>query len=270
MRLEQRVRFQTTDISESVNDFRTGTAAFAYASGQYLYIGSLLPFNHLYFELGTVNAVAATPTIEMWWNKAWTAAVDVYDGTGGLFTSGRIQWNTDLDEGWDCEQRSNDVTGLGGTEIYNMFWLRLSWSATLSVGTTIKYIGQKFSDDDTLFSYYPDLALSNILESFESGKTTWNEQHYMASEQIKKDLIKRSIVSARAQILDPYMFKDAACHKVAEIIYQGLGRPYFDQMKIATARYKEEMDIKYFNVDKNADGRLDACERTTSTTFMGR
>ena len=275
MRLEQRVLHQTTDISEAVNDFRTGTYTFAYTTGQYLYVGSLLPFNHLFIELGTVNLVAATTTVEMWWNNAWVAAVDLYDGTAGLTASGRMQWNTNIDEGWSWERESADVTGLSSTKIYDMFWLRLSWSANLTGTTSFKYIGQKFSDDAALYSYYPDLNNQDLRDSFDpanpSGtKTTWNEQHYMATEMIKKDLIKRSIIKARAQILDPYLFKDAACHKVAEIAYQGFGRPYFDQLKVAIDRYKQEMDIKYYNVDTNQDARLDPHERILSSGFLTR
>jgi hypothetical protein len=268
--LEQRVIHNGSDVSFEVNDYRTGAFTFAYQTGQYLYIGSNMPFNNLWFEMGTLNLVPASVTIEMWWGNEWVSAVDVLDQTNGLRATGRIQWNTDLYEGWEREERAQDVTGLSGVKIYNMFWLRMSWSANLTATMTIKYIGQKFSNDDILASYYPDLSLSTIKAAFETGKTTWDEQHYMAAEHIIRDLKKRGIITSRSQILDYDLFTDASCHKVAEIVYQAFGNSYAEQLKMAREAYKEALNIKYFNVDQNADGRLDPIERNISTGFMTR
>jgi len=144
MNLEQRVIYDGADISKDVNDFRVGTASFVYDNTKYLYIGSILPFNNLWFEMGTANTNAAVATVEMWSNNAWIEAVDLLDETVGLTATGRVQWNTELTSTWSIEQRSEDVTGLGYSNIYNMYWLRISWDVNFSVGTTIKYIGQKF------------------------------------------------------------------------------------------------------------------------------
>lgn len=270
MILEQRALHQATDISERVNNYRTGTYTFPYQTGEYLYIGSILPFNNLYFELGTLNVVAATVSVDIWFGNAWVPAVDVIDNTSGLTASGRIQWTTNDLKGWDYEQRSADVTGLSSTAIYNMFWLRMSWSANLTAGTTIKYIGQKFADDDILQSFYPDLGLSNVKTSYESGKTDWVEQHYMAAEHIVRDLKKNNILKARAQIMDYALFQDAACHKVAAIVYQAFGLPYFEQLQLADKKYKEALNLNFYNLDLNADGKLDPGERRISQSFMTR
>jgi hypothetical protein len=197
--------------------------------------------------------------------------VDVIDQTAGLNNTGRLQWNTDLNKGWDIEQYSKDVTGFSSTSaIYNMYWIRLSWSVSLKPQTTITYIGQKFSDDTTLYSFYPDLNNSTVKSSFASGKTDWIEQHYMAAEHIVRDLKKGGIIISRGQILDYAMLVDASCHKVAEIIYQAFGEPYFEQLKQARAAYKEASQLKFFNVDKYANGRLDPIERGLSTSFVTR
>lgn len=268
---DQRVFFQATDISLAVNDFRTTAASFVPTAGQYLYIGSVLPFNNMFFELGTLNANAATVSIDMWWGNAWVPAVDILDETAGLTASGRIQWNTDINKSWDLEQYSKDVTGLPSTSnIYNMYWLRMSWSASFSVGTTLKYVGQKFANDDILYSFYPDMNNSTMKTQVEAGKTTWDEQHYMAAEHIVRDLKKKSIIKARPQILDYHLLQDASCHKVAEIVYQAFGPPYFDLLKMARTAYNEAIDLKYFNTDKNADGRLDPVERCIESGFGTR
>lgn len=271
MILDQRVLFNSTDISQAVNDYRTGVASFAYTSGDYLYIGGVLPFNNLWIELGTVNAVAASVSIDLWFGHAWVPAVDILDGTAGLTATGRLQWTTDLNKSWDVEQYSKYVTGLpAGSAIYNMYWMRLSWDTTLTAGTTIKYIGQKFSDDSQLYSFYPDLNNSAVRTSFASGKTDWTEQHYMAAEHIIRDLRKGGIIVSRGQIMDYAMLVDASCHKVAETVYQAFGEPYFEQLKQARAAYKEACNLKFFNVDRNADGRLDPVERVFSTDFGTR
>lgn len=268
---DQRVIYNTIDFSPKVNDFRAGTQNFAYTAGSYLYVGSILPFNNLWFEMGTLNVNATTLTVKIWWGNAWHDAVDVIDETVGLTVNGRIVWNTDRLKGWDIEQTSEDISGgLSSFKIYNHFWVRLDWSADFSGGSTLKYVGQKFATDAKLYSMYPDLNNTQLLTSFAASKTSWDEQHYMAAEQIVRDLKKADIIKSRSQILDYSLFQDAACHKVAEIAYVALGRPYFDQLQEARKQYKEAMNMKFFGVDLNQNGSLDQVERATSTGFMRR
>lgn len=270
MRFEQRIFHEALDISETLNDFRTGSYVFPYTTSEFLYIGSIVPFNNLFFEVGTANDVAATPTVDMWWGQEWIPAVDVYDGTNGLFNSGRIVWNTDIDKGWDTERKSADVTGLETTVVYDMYWLRLSWSANLKATTSLKYIGQKFSDDTILKSYYPDLTLASIKEQFETGKTTWDEQHYMAAEMIIADLKKRGVIWGRGQILDYSDYAQASCHKLAEIVYRAFGPSYFEQLAVASKDYEKQLNLPFAKVDKALNGRLETVERVLTTRFMTR
>jgi hypothetical protein len=267
---DQRVIYQTTDISKNVNDFRSGTQPFAYNAGEYLYVGSIMPFNNLYFDLATANENAANVSIQMWFGNAWVNAVDVIDETSGLTSSGRISWNTDRLKAWDIEQDSGMVSGITSFEIYNKFWLRLSWSASFSAGTIIKYIGQKFANDDTLYSYYPDFNNLDTKAGFESGKTSWDEQHYMAVEYIVADLKNRGIIKSRSQLMDWSIFKNAACRRVACIIYTAFGAPYIDQLTKAESDYSKAMDINYFMIDTSANGSLDPTEVVTSVRFGTR
>lgn len=270
MRFDQRVLHNTHDISEEVNDFRTGHHDFSYVSGDYLYVGSIVPFNNLWIEMDIKNNVAATLSVDVWWGRQWKPVVDLYDGTNALFNTGRIVWNIEIDQGWDSERESEDVTGLTGTKIYHMYWARLSWSNSLKANTALHYIGQKFSNDDVLASYYPDLTLSNLKEQFETGKTTWDEQHYMASELIIMDLKKRGVIVSRGQILDYSDFEQAACHKLAEIVYTAFGPSYFEQRAEAAKYYEKTLPIPFAKVDRTGDARLDPVERIISTRFMTR
>lgn len=254
----QRVFHQTIDISTVVSDFRVATYALSYTSGQYLYIGSSLPFNNLWFDLSTVaSATAGTPTISIRWGNSWSAAVDVIDGTVGMTKSGRLSWATDILKGWDIEQYSTDI-GLTGTNVYNKYWVRISWGSNFTAG--ISYIGQKFSSDTAFRSHYPDLLNPQILNGFKQGKTNWDEQHFMAAEFILKDLKKRDFIKDRGQVVDWSMLEDAACHKVAEMVYKSFGKPFEENTKNALKAYESELSAKYFNIDYNANGHVESCE----------
>jgi len=272
MILDQRVLHGLTDISAVINDFRSGQYVFPYQAGQYLYIASVFPFNTIYVDLNVPNLIAATVRPEIWFGggDGWTDAVDVIDETAGLTASGRIQWNTDVNKGWNFEYLSRDVTGLETKSIYNMYWMRFSWNVNLTGTTALNYIGQKFSDDVMLQSFYPDLLLARVMDAFKTGKTNWNEQHYMAAANIVRDLKKKDIIKSRAQLLDYSLFTDAACHMVAELAYRAFGQPYFEHVKQAREKYTEAMNLKFFNTDINGDGRLDPEERYFKTDFMRR
>jgi hypothetical protein len=267
---DQRVLYNSIDISPKVNDFRAGVQAFAYTSGSYLYIGSIAPFNNLWFEFGTLNTNQLAPTIQVWWGNAWQNVVDIIDETDGALASGRITWSTDRLKGWDLEQTTEDVAGLTAYKIYWRYWLRISWPGNFSIGTTLKYVGQRFSSDDVLYSFYPDLSLADIKAGFETGKTTWDEQHYMAAEHIIRDLKKRDVIRSRSELLDWALLQDAACHKVAELVYTSFGTPYAELRAAAGKDYNAALNIKYFNTDKNANARLEPCEREITTHFGRR
>jgi hypothetical protein len=264
-----------SDLSLSLNDFRTGSQTLPYVNGEdYLYIASDLPFNHRYFKVKTANDESSTLSVDVWFGNEWVSAVDVIDRTESsgksLATSGVVEWKTDRNKGWEIELDSEDVTGIDKVGIYNLYWVRLSWSADLKVTTELDYIGHKFSTDDILYSYYPDLNSSSLMSAFESGKTDWNEQHFMASETVIRDLKRKNIIRSESQILNHELFVVPAIHKVAELIYRGLGKSYDENTKAARKYYDESLDLKYFNVDVNRDANLSQRERGIRTGWFRR
>lgn len=267
--LTQRTIHHTTDISVSVGDYRSGVYAMTYTNTQYVYIGASVPFNNIWVEMTTVSGSSAgTPVIQVWYNRTWTNVADIIDQTSGMTASGRISWALDIDSGWSIEQDCDDVTGLAAFSIFNRYWLRISWpnNFTCSLG----YIGQKFSSDTIMESLYPDLMQSTILTGFKAGKTTWNEQHFMAAEAIIKDLRKRNLVLQGQQFMDWSIFEDAGCHKVAEIVYQAFGLPYIEHVKMATKRFQDEMSQRYYVVDVNQDGHAKPEEINNRSGWMTR
>jgi hypothetical protein len=266
--ITQRVLFNLTDISVAVSDYRVGTYSISYTAGNYLYIGSSCPFNNTWIEMSVVSATSAgAPVVQVWWNGTWSNVVDIIDQTNGMTVNGRISWALDIEKGWNCEQKSVDV-GLTGTSIYNRFWARISWPNTFTAG--VGYIGQKFSGDGALAASYPDLMQSAILSGYKAGKTNWDEQHFMAAEAIVKEVRKRNFALHRGQLMDWTVFEDAACHKVAEIVYQAFGAPYQDHVAKANKRYNDEMNTRFMVVDVNENGHVEQDEITRKSGYLTR
>lgn len=263
------------DLSTSLNEFRSSTATMAYVADEdYLYIASDYPFNHKFIDVSSVNAEAAAVSVDIWYNNAWVAAVDVIDRTadGGvsLAQSGIVQWMTDRDKGWEREDDSEDVDGVTLVGIYNKYWLRLKWSSDLTNTTALNFIGNKFSDDDKLESWYPDLKNDRLKTAFETGKTNWNEQHFVAAQQLIADLAEKAIIRSSGQILNYEKFEVASIHKVAEIIYMGLGKAYDKNRKTARGNYKDALNMQFFDVDKDRDARLSDDEKSQSQRYFSR
>jgi hypothetical protein len=264
------------DISAKVLDFAKYTYTPAYTNTQdYIYVASEWPLNSLWFELGTVNAVSSVVNVELWFNNAWTSAVDIIDNTAlltgkSLEQSESIEFGPHIDRGWTSQRLSAEVQGIASLAIYNHYWLRFSWNATLTAGMTLKFIGTRFSRDTDLYLYYPDLANTNLMGAFATGKTTWDEQHFIAADAMLRQLRTRRIIQTPEQLMDWERFREASIHKVAEIAYRGLGPSKEKNMLVAREAFSSAFDMRYFGVDFDGDGRLATLEARQSTAEMTR
>jgi hypothetical protein len=266
-----------SDFSVELGDYRTGAKTFASTTGDYLYVGSEYPFNHKHFDVSSANAVASTVSVDIWCGTGtgWVAAVDVLDltrpSTASLAQDGVIRWTTNRLKTWSPQEDSADVTGLAGTAIYNMYWVRLSWSANLTGSTALSYVGLKFATDDDLYTFYPALNNSDLMSQFEAAKADWNEQHYAAAEAIVRDLKRRGVVASHNQIFDYELFTEAACHKACELIYTARNvKAYAEQIKAARDAYEKAIDLKMFRPDANADGHKTPTENLQTTGWLSR
>lgn len=255
-----------SDLSRSVGDLFSQNSTLAIVAAEdAIYLGSDQPFNHRYIKVSTANTSTASVSVSIWTGSAFTAAVDVIDFTsvGGktLAASGIIQWTTNRTSGWVRVNDSADVTGLTGTAIYDMFWVKLTFSANLYASTAVSYIGQKFSDDSLLGGYYPDLVRSKLIMAHTSGKSDWTEQHVLAGEELVRDLRVRRYVTSGAQVFDWELFAVPAMHKCAHIIMSGLGEDYADRATDAQEAYQNELENTMAGLDRNKDGRLSQEER---------
>lgn len=254
-----------TDYSREMSDINANTLPVVIVPAEdAIYIGSDLPFNHRYFIQSSVNAVAGLVSVSIWDGLAFTPAVDVIDLTsvsGVPFAQdGLIMWTTDRESGWSQEYSTENIPELSTLKIYNNYWVKLTFSS--AVAATFQYIGHKFAKDSDLNAYYGDLNRASVREAFYEAVTpNWNTVHVAAAEEIVRDLRSSKVVVSVNQIFDPDTFRDAACHKLAEIVYSSFGPSHADRLNFAVVKYKEAMNKLVFGVDRNANGRLDFSEK---------
>lgn len=258
------------DLSTTLNDYHNATYPISgfIAAQDAIYIGNSVPFNHVYFKLSAYNTNSAIMSVSYWNGREWIAAAEVIDETsvvGKSFgQSGFVTWTPSKDELWsmdDTNYKSSTVTGLTSVVIYDQYWLKISFSANLSA-ISLDWIGQKFSDDDTLGAEFPDLVRPAVMTAWETGKTSWEEQHVIAADIIGKDLMAKGLILEKGQILDRFDLDRPAVQKVAEIIYGGLGADYADQKAAARKEYDNRLNVALPKVDANMNGRIDSTERT--------
>lgn len=269
---KQRVlKSDLTDVSTLVSDYLAGTTLLDSAV---IYIGAELPFNHKYFELSVANAAAKTISkIELWNGSAWVEVVDINDGTKSsgisLAQSGSISWARDLRlSGWSQQYDSNDIAALATTRIFNLYWSRFTWTNADGAGAC-KHIGERFNTDEDLFAHYADLRSSGMMAAYETGKTDWKDQSFAAADAIVKHLRRNGTIIRREQILDTSLYNEAAVHKTAQIIYQGIGNSS-ENSKVAEQRFRTAIDIKFVEVDRDGSGDLSTREKTVSVNFGTR
>lgn len=269
-----------TDISLKVNNYRTGTESFSMVAAEdAIYIGQPLPFGNRHINLGaSVNANAATLSVEYWDGTQWVPALDVIDETGAqpFAQSGYISWKVDRDDsGWQWEEKSKDITELAsGPQIYDMYWARIKTSADLQA-VDLNFLGHFFNNDDELFSWYPALNNYQLFDAFEptqaSGtKTDWNEQSLMAAEYIINRMMGEGIAITGGQVLDTRKLGNAGIHKTAHIIFSAMGDGYEKDAAIAGNAFEKAFNLKNFGVDADGDGHVDSTERLKTDSIVGR
>lgn len=264
-----------TDHSVQLSEFDTGASTIAITTSDALYLGSDYPFNHRYIEIGTANDQASSISVSLWSGTAWVSAVDVIDQTkvsgACLAQSGIISWVPDRDQtSWSPQANSKDISDLSTTRIYDLYWVKLTFSGDLKASTSLKYVGHKFSTDAQLETEYPDLLRSDLMTAFKAGKTNWLEQTIGAAEYIVQSLREKGIIISRDQILDWSLFQRASIHKTAEIIMSAFGEDYRDAASRASGRYKNSLDLKAYSVDQDKNAQLTPKEKAPTTEWLTR
>jgi len=262
-----RVIYNTTDITQELVNYYSGTKSITLAAADALYIGDKFPFNFLYLKLsGTPQSVASALTIQYWDGSVWKSAVEVIDETsiGGktLTQSGFVSFVPDKRYSW-LRESTNDggetVTGLTSFCIYDHYWIRIVPTVTCSA-VTIDWVGRKLSDDNDLGTEYPDLVRTNVKTAILSGKTNYEEQAIRAHDIIVNDLMANKVLDNGNRVLSRENIVLTSVAKVAEIIYTMLGDDYLDQKINANKEYIKRLHSCLPKVDINDNAREDIPE----------
>jgi hypothetical protein len=257
-----------TDYTIALNTPDNGqTVALNMAAGDFLYISSFLPFNHKFLKFTTPSVSAVTPIIEVSDAAVWSPVADMLDHTGGMKQSGNLVFTRDRDKLWGRignNRRDMPVMATAPTQIYDSFWMRISFASPVSF--TLSYVGQCFTNDTDLFAEYPALRPSGLMSGWKTGKVDWNDQHILAASYIAKVLRQRGIIDHRDQLLDLSSLSSPSVHKTAQIIYSGLGaKNYESEIRHAQAAFEAAMTMKNFDVDSDKDGRKGLSDRRVTT-----
>jgi hypothetical protein len=261
------------DVSSTLSSYLEKDFTFNYVEGDFLYVGARLPFNHLYFKVNSPNETPRNMKIEFWEGNRWREVVDIIDSTNTFNTSGHIEFTPDKEYQWwryDTNYSNSKIPELETITVYDKYWLRISFDGNLDEDVSLNFIGNLFSDDLNLKLEYPDLLRSNVLASFEAGKTNWNDQHLRASEILIKDLIDIGVIKEKGQILNWRDYIDTNIHKVAEIIFNSFGDSYVDNTIAARREYQDRLNKRIHRVDRNNDAIESIEDSFNITGFMTR
>lgn len=244
------------------------------AATDYLYLGQQFPFNNFYYKMAVANALASTLSIEYWTGSAWVSAVDVLDGTrpsaATLARSGMIQFSPNQRDRWQIVYDSSEVNvapaELNSVTIYNMYWIRIKFSANLTPTAASKKICYCFSTHQQIA--HRDSTLNTYLASF--GVTTWEDHIINASIDVIQELKKRNLITNSGQVLRLDDVTIATDWKTVMSIYFDLGGDYLPKLTAATRMFDNALDLKTANFDKNNNAVVDISEKDSSQTRMSR
>lgn len=262
------------DCTTVLNDYNNGSLAIVAAVAPcHLYVGSRSPINSIHIKMQTPATPAGNSLVAHYWTQSgWVTAVETTDETNGFSASGKVSWTPNRDNAWKISStnyQSEVVTGLEAFNVYDLYWTKI----TLSSGTldaVFAWAGDIFSNDNDLAAEFPDLVRSNVLTSFKTGKTSWEEQHIKATEVVINDLIDKGIILEGGQIINPEEYRGASVMKCAEIIFRSFGDGYLDRANEARAEYIRRLDKRKPNVDRNNNATDDVVERRVNTGFLSR
>jgi len=246
------------------------------AGQDYVYVGQYFPFNNLFFQLDTANTVVSVMSAQYWDGKVWRDAVDFIDSTKllgkTLARNGVIQWSPDRNNSWLKTEDTTDrgaPTELSTLEIYELHWMRLKVSVSLSAGTIIKDLGYAFTANHMLSSIDPEIN-EYLVPWGGVSKTNWDEQIQLASNHVVADLRSRGLVVAPGNVLRFDDVSLATAYRTLQIIYSRLGEAFAPRKQDAQENYEKLLNLKGFTFDTNRNGLAEKQEIAGTTGGLVR
>lgn len=234
---------------------------------QSILLGMQYPFNNFFLFLKTPNELPAQMKLEYWDGSRWTEAVDVMDGTsqGGisLSKSGHILFALDKKKtGWgklsDPTQETHPQE-LEGLRIYDLYWLRISFTSDLSEETELQELGFAFTTGDKLRSIKSDI--DKYMPAFKTGKTNWIPEIMTASKLLVTEMKRAGLVVGPQQVIRLDDFWLPATYKALWLIYNSLGPAHVESATAQDAKFHRTFNVNNVTVDENLNGKVDEAER---------
>ena len=259
-----KVLYEATDISFKVLSFARDTASTPVTTAQFIYFGLYKPFNHIYLEVGTANSNASTMTIQYYNGSSYTSISRMLDDTQGLTRSGYISFDRPTDWALSTE---------GGESKY---FIKISFSANLSAGTTIQGMNLVFSDDQDLKGVYP-----HVINYLTANETTFILRHENSRDLIIQELRNRGFQKKGA---NNSFYENLDAWDLLEINEVRLWSTYLTMANIFSSLQSNEGDVykeksedylkkaefykagAYLTLDKDDDGVLDDAEQASDVT----
>lgn len=228
------------------------------ATEDYIYIGQHYAFNNFFLQVDTANTNASLLSIQYWDNREWRNAVDILDGTLAngitLAKSGVVQFSPDTRYSWAI---TSDTTNgifppeLSTLNIYNVYWMRLKFSANLSATAKLKMIAYAFTRSQQISIL--DTTVNEYFNAFEVGKTNWDKEIIAASYLVVRDLRKKGLIQHQGNLLRLDEVSIPTDWKVLELIYRNLGGDYRQKLEDARKYYEETIQLERYTFDVDGD-----------------
>jgi hypothetical protein len=242
-------------------------------TSEYLYIGQYFPFNNFSVDMLTANVSAGSLDIEYWDGSAFENVVDILDGSvsGGitLGKNGTIQFQPDKNNSWSCISDTSDESDfpLSGSSVYDLYWLRIKPSSNIGASCSLKYLRYKFCEHADLIKEDPEI--NEYLAAWGGPtKTSWDEQIYVATDNIISDLRGRKLIMHPGQILRFEDVHKACVYQTLVVIYSQLGDSFKGKVDTYIKHYKSHLGDKRFTFDVNLNASVDVGEQNL-TVGMG-
>ena len=259
-----------TDVSDELQN-GTGYVTPMTLNQDYIYIGQYMPFNNFFALMKVLNTTPANLTLQYFDGSTWVNVVDMIDSTKGFTKTGVIQFTPDKSNSWEVVEDTSEVSStfeLKTKKIYNLYWIRIKSSATMSLTTAIEKLTYCFCDTADLKKSFSEI--DSYLPAIRPSASDWYPEIIDASEQVAIDLKGKGLISHPGQIL---LFDDvsyATRLKTLINICPELGEGFVERQKFFEKEYTYAMSIKRFTLDKNKSASIEQAELFNSVGVLER
>jgi len=248
-----------SEYSDEMRSWSWGTMLAKFISGvDYLYIGTDHTFSSRFFHVGVVNSVTSALSVEYFIGKnTWSSVRNLRNETsvaGVPFArSGFITW--DLPKDW-MKTQINNVPDLEPNETSadgkGLFWIRIKSSVSLSVTTSLKWIGLLWTSQDYMKVKWPEVDSPAYLPT---GKTDWYELIEMSTGDVFDDLNLNNVLNYELQAKDiDEMAKLTALKTMINILIPMTHSETLMKMKADfEADYTKLLRKRISSIDQNED-----------------